>query len=118
MNKVLKGQHTLKIGMEVKPADAFSIRCGYNFLSAPMKSDGYNILAYDGVMTETDFTNWKDTHRFTFGVGYRFKGGYIDMAYQYNTQKGDFYAFDDQMLPATEIKNNRSQIMATLGLRF
>lgn len=118
MNKVLKGQHTLKIGMEVKPADAFSIRCGYNFLSAPMKSDGYNILAYDGVMTETDFTNWKDTHRFTFGLGYRFKGGYIDMAYQYNTQKGDFYAFDDQMLPATEIKNNRSQIMATLGLRF
>ncbi len=118
MNEVLQGQHTLKVGMEVKPADAISIRCGYNFLSAPMKSKGYNILAYDGVMTETDYTNWKDTHRFTFGLGYRFKGGYIDMAYQYNTQKGDFYAFDDQMLPPTEIKNSRSQIMATLGLRF
>jgi hypothetical protein len=57
-------------------------------------------------------------NRFTLGVGYRFKGGYFDVAYQLQSQKGDFYAFDDVDLKPTEIKNNRSQVMATLGFRF
>lgn len=118
MGNVLKGQHTVKVGIEVKPTDEFSVRCGYNFISAPMKEDGYNILAYDGVLTETDFCNWKGTNRFTFGVGYRFKGGYFDLTYQYSGQKGDFYAFDDQTLPPTEVKNDRSQVLGTIGFRF
>ena len=37
---------------------------------------------------------------------------------QLQSQKGDFYAFDDVDLKPTEIKNNRSQVMATLGFRF
>lgn len=118
MKTVLQGQHTFKIGMEAKPSKEFSIRCGYNYVSAPMKSTGYNTLACDGVFTETDFCNWKDTNRFTFGFGYKFTGGYFDMTYQYSTQKGDFYAFDDVTFEPTEIENNRSQIMATLGFRF
>lgn len=118
MDKVLQGQHTLRIGMEVKPTDAFSIRCGYNFVSAPMKETGYNVIACDGPFTETDFTNWKATNRVTFGLGYRYKGGYFDLTYQYSAQKGDFYAFDDELLPPTEIKDTRSQILATLGFRF
>lgn len=126
MKTVLRGQHTLKLGMEAKPADNVSVRCGYNYVSAPMKSEGYNILGFDGVMTETDYTNWKDTNRFTFGLGFRFNGGYFDLTYQYSTQKGDFYAFQNvyykgdpgNLLPPTEIKNNRSQILGTLGFRF
>ena len=118
MNKCLKGQHTFKVGMEVKPTNEFSIRAGYNYVSAPMKEEAYKLLAYDSPFTETDFTNWKATNRFTVGLGYRYKGGYIDFAYQYSGQKGDFYAFDDVDLKPTEIENNRSQIMCTLGFRF
>lgn len=114
----LKGQHTVKVGMEVKPADNFSIRAGYNFVSSPIKDGSFNILASDSPFTETDFTNWKGVNRFTFGLGYRFKGGFVDLAYQYQTQKGDFYAFDEVDLKPTEIKNDRSQLMATIGFSF
>ena len=114
----LKGQSVFKIGMEAKPDPSFSIRAGYNYVSAPFKSNAYNSLQFDMNLTETDFTNWKDTHRFTFGLGYRFKGGYVDLAYQYQTQKGDFYAFDHVDLKPTEISNNRSQLMCTLGFKF
>ena len=118
ISKYLKGQSTFKVGMEVKPINELSIRAGYNYVSAPMKSDAYKVIAYDSPFTETDFTNWKGTNRFTFGLGYRYKGGYIDLTYQYSGQKGDFYAFDDVDLKPTEIENNRSQVMCTVGFRF
>lgn len=116
--ETLRGQHTLKVGAEYKPVDAFSIRLGYNYVSSPFKKDAFRTIGYDGPYTETDYTNWGDTHRFTCGVGYRYKGGYIDVAYQYQAQKGDFYAFDDIDLKPTKIDANRSQLMATFGFRF
>lgn len=116
--RFLQGVSTFKIGMEYKPIDAFSIRLGYNYVSAPMKGDSYRIIAADSPFTETDFTNWKATNRITFGFGYRYKMGYIDFAYQYSAQKGDFYAFDDVDLKPTEISNNRSQFLCTLGFKF
>jgi hypothetical protein len=87
-------------------------------VSSPIKDSSFNILASDSPFTETDFTNWKGVNRFTFGLGYRFKGGFVDLAYQYQTQKGDFYAFDEVDLKPTEIKNARSQLMATIGFSF
>ena len=118
ISKYLKGQNTFKVGMEVKPTNEFSIRAGYNYVSAPMKDEAYKLIAYDSPFTETDFTNWKAINRFTVGLGYRYKGGYVDVAYQYSGQKGDFYAFDDVDLKPTEIENNRSQVMCTFGFRF
>lgn len=114
----LKAQHTFKLGMEVKPSDELSVRVGYNFISSPFKSDAYRTIQYDSPFTETDFTNWKDTNRFTFGLGYRFNGGYVDVAYQYTAQEGDFYAFDDIDLKPTKIENNKSHLLCTLGFRF
>ncbi len=114
----LQVQHTLKLGLEFKPADNFAVRCGYNYVSSPIKESSYNNFAYDSPFTETAFTNWKGLNRYTLGVGYRFQGGYFDLAYQYQKQKGDFYAFDEIDLKPTEISNNRSQVMATIGFRW
>lgn len=116
--QTLKAQHTLKIGAEIKPIDEFSIRVGYNYVSSPFEKNAFRTIGYDGVYTETDWVNWGDINRFTFGLGYRYKGGYFDLTYQYQGQSGDFYAFDDVELPATKIEANRSQVMATLGFRF
>lgn len=117
--QTLKAQHTLKIGAEFKPIDALSIRMGYNYVSSPFVDNAYRTILYDGIYTETDWINWGDINRFTCGIGYRYKGGYFDLAYQYQAQKGDFYAFDngESFLP-TKIDANRSQIIATLGFRF
>lgn len=121
--ETLRGQHTLKVGAEFKPIDAFSIRLGYNFVSSPFKKGAFRTLMYDDPYTETDYTNWGAINRFTAGVGYRFKGGYFDVTYQYQAQKGDFYAFDNvsengEKFQPTKIDANRSQLMATLGFRF
>lgn len=115
---MLATQHTIRVGAEVKPTDDISLRAGYNFVSSPFKSGSYRTINYDGVYTETDYTNWKAINRLTFGLGYKFKGGYFDLAYQLQLQKGDYYAFDDVDLKPTKINNNRSQVMATLGFRF
>jgi hypothetical protein len=116
--ETLRGQHTLKVGVEYKPIEALSLRAGYNLVSSPFKKNAFRTIGYDGIYTETDYTNWGATNRFTVGLGYRYKGGYFDLAWQYQAQKGDFYAFDDENLKPTKIKNNRSHLMATLGFRF
>jgi predicted porin len=114
----LNTQNTVKLGLEVKPSNDLSIRVGYNYVSAPFKKSSYRTIAFDSPFTETDFTNWNDINRITFGLGYRFNGGYLDLAYQYSAHDGEFYAFDDIDLKATKIDNNRSQFMCTLGFRF
>ena len=116
--QTFRAQHTLKVGFEYKPIEEFSVRLGYNFVSSPFKNNAYRTIGYDGVYTETDYTIWGATHRFTCGFGYRFKGGYFDLAYQYQGQKGDFYAFDDIDFKSTKIDNIRHQVMGTLGFRF
>lgn len=118
IEETLRAQHTLKVGAEIKPIEEFSIRLGYNYISSPFKEGAFRTIGYDGIYTETDYTNWGAINRFTCGLGYRYKGGYIDLAYQYQAQKGDFFAFDDENIKATKINNNRSQLMATLGFRF
>ena len=118
MEQTLRGQHTLKVGAEFKPIEELSFRVGYNFVSSPFKKDAYRTIGYDGVYTETDYTNWGNINRFTLGLGYRYKGGYVDLAWQYQAQKGDFYAFDEVDLKPTKIDANRSQLMATFGFRF
>lgn len=123
----LKAQHTFRIGAEYKPIQPLSLRLGYNYVTSPYYSDSYLSIPFDGHKTETDYTNWGAINRITAGIGYRWSTWYIDMAYQCQLQKGDFYAFDDYCtdqkgntyyLPATSISNNRSQILFTLGFKF
>lgn len=128
----LRGTHTVKIGAELKPAPEWAIRLGYNLVTAPLKKQAYQYLDYwNDEFSETDYTNWGAINRITFGLGYRFKGGYFDLAYQLQLQKGDFYAYGypgvehknvglnyNPSIAPTQITNNRSHVMATLGFKF
>ncbi len=126
---IAKGQHTIKFGAEYKPVSNVSLRIGYNRVTSPYDMNGFRDLTFDSPQTETDWVNWKDINRFCAGVGFRFDNCYLDFAYQYQAQKGDFYAFNDFVIddvdkvtriynPATSINNNRSQILATFGIKF
>ena len=86
----------------------------------------------------TDWTNWKSTNRFTLGLGYNIDKLSLDLAYQYSTQKGDFTPFlggngdvhyldgagqlqthhIDNYAPSTEVKNDRHQVLFTIGYHF
>ena len=62
------------------------------------------------------------------GLGYNIDNWNIDLAYQYSTQKGDFHPFADyvdrestaenNIGTVSEVKNNRSQLLLTVGYRF
>ena len=128
----LKGVSTLKVGAEIKPTSMLSLRFGYNYVSPMFRENAYRdqSIGSNGVdiATSTDYTNWKAMNRFTCGVGFNYENLNIDVAYQYATQKGDFYPFmsyvnkDDATLDniptSCKVDNNRHQLLLTVGYKF
>lgn len=139
--RTLKGVSTLKLGAEYKPIHDLALRIGYNYVSPMFKKSGYKDSGIPSngsfYASATDYTNWKATNRVTFGIGYTINKFTLDMAYLYSCQKGDFYPMTANMSVAdgtvdannnpnyvtnnigpTEVKNNRHQLLLTLGYRF
>ena len=123
-DRSLKGVHTIRVGAEFKPVPDVGIRLGYNYVSSPYEENGMRDMTLEspGVSyaSTTDYVNWKDTHRITAGVGYKVGGVNIDLAYQYNTTKGDFHPFQPYAgnSGVTGVKFNRHQVLMTLGYTF
>ena len=138
---VMKGQHTLKLGMEVKPVDAVAIRVGYNFVSSRYKKnpyfDQYSLDSYAmNYQTSTDFMTLGAANIVTFGVGYKYKKFYADLAYKFRAQSAKFHAFDtsftasgsdfaidfpdlaDSSIEPVDIDLNRHQLMLSVGFKF
>lgn len=137
--EVLKGVSTLKLGVEYKPVSNVALRAGYNYVSAMYVNDAQKdpglVSLGTSYASTTDYTNWGAINRLTLGVGYQVKKFNIDLAYQYSAQKGSFAPFSnvrDISIPSgattvtaesniasnTDVKNNRSQLLLTLGYRF
>lgn len=131
--KSLKGVSTLRIGAEFKPAKNFAIRAGYNYVSPKYSSNAQKnsgLASYgSSYASATDFTNWDAINRFTVGAGYQDGKFNIDLAYQYSSQKGDFYPFSTMSVrdgnktytntpTVSKVENNRSQLLLTLGYHF
>lgn len=128
----LKGVHTVKLGMEFKPEKNFAVRLGYNYQSAMYNKNGFKDGRLESYGTyyasTTDYTNWKDTHRFTAGVGYNYGKFSFDLAYQYSQTNGDFYPFMsyvdnsepkfDNVCDAVKVSNKRNQLLFTVGYKF
>ena len=129
----LKGQHTLKLGAEARITDHFSLRAGYNYLSALYKDaavkDGSLNSPGTYYASSTSYVNWKDTNRFTFGLGWNVWRFNIDLAYQYSQQNGTFYPFmnyhegsapsvEDNIANPTQVNNKRHQLLLTMGYKF
>ena len=130
--KTLKGVSTVKLGMEFKPIKDLALRFGYNYISPAFDKYG----AKDGTVwspgsyyaSSTDYVNWKDTNRFTVGIGYNMGKFNLDLAYQLSTTNGDFHPFmnyyddknkdDDNIANAVKVSNKRNQVLFTLGYRF
>ena len=124
---MLKGVSTIRLGAEYKVIPQFALRAGYNYTSAIFNSDAYKDLPYNSIQTDTDFANTKVLSNYTLGIGYRGSMFYADLAYKYSSYKEDFHPFinaymDGEQLvigsPEAKVKNTRSQVLLTLGLRF
>lgn len=131
----LKSVHLLKVGLEYKPVQNFAIRLGYNYMSPQFNDGAYRDGSVQspgvGYATSADYTNWKATNRFTFGLGYTYKNFFADAAYQYSHTNGEFYPFMsyyynddksaseyDNVADATKVSFNRHQLIFTVGYKF
>jgi hypothetical protein len=127
----LKGVSTLKLGAEYKPVPDVAFRVGYNYITSGYKMDGVRDMTVDspGTMyaSTTDYVNWKDTQRFTCGVGFKVGKMNIDLAYQLSKTDGEFHPFQDYQSLAsstsvstgvTKVSNKRSQGLLTIGYTF
>ena len=131
-DRTLKGVATVKVGAEVKPIPEMAIRAGYNYVSPLYDKDGFKdgTIRSNGTYyaSATDFTNWKATNRFTFGVGYSLDKLNLDLTYQYSASEGDFYPFMsyrdaefidyDNVANAVKVNNKRHQLLCTIGYTF
>lgn len=128
-SRFLKPVSTFRIGMEARVHDGVFLRLGYNYVSAPMEKEAFlnhftNSPSYY-YAAGTDYVNLGATNRFTCGLGFRGKHFYADLAYQYQNQSGDFYAFhvpgevgETNRLSAAKIDLNRHNAMLTIGYKF
>ena len=132
--EILKAVSTLKLGVEYKPTTNLALRAGYNYVSPMYFSHGQKDPGLSSLGTSyasaTDYTDWKATNRFTLGIGYQIDKFNIDLAYQYSSQAGDFYPFSNvknininsttynNIATGTKVKNDKSQLLLTLGYRF
>lgn len=114
----LKGVHTLRLGAELKPVPAFSLRAGYNFTTSAYKGDAFKALALNSLTTDTDFANLKSAHTVTLGLGYHTGSFYADLAYKLDTYKSDFYPFMSEGIQPMKETDTRSKVLLTLGYRF
>lgn len=142
IDKYLKGQSTFRIGAEARLSQDFSVRLGYNYVSAPFEDDaflnlypsaGTNYYDSESLMnaTGTDYVNLGATNRVTCGLGYHGKHFFADLAYQYQHQDADVYPFHDTDVyssnedfaadrgpQAQSFDLKRHQVMLTLGWKF
>lgn len=124
----LKPVHTFRIGAELKLADGLYGRVGYNFVSSPFDNDArlnvYTNSPSYNYNTQVDYVNLGHTNRVTLGLGYRGKHFYTDVAYQYQAQKADVYAFyydngqGQNSLTARSVDLNRHNLQLTIGYKF
>jgi hypothetical protein len=101
IKKEFTGASNIRFGVEVKPIENFAVRAGYSFYGSPYKKSGGN----------------SSTQMYSFGLGYRIDGFFIDAAYKYLTSKSGLYRIYDASNSVSE-KYNTSQFALSFGFRF
>lgn len=115
----LKKQHTVRLGAEYL-LGKYAFRAGYNYISSPFNTDAYKCIDNTTISeTSTEYMNKYSKNVVTLGAGYTNKFCYFDVAYMYQTQKADFYPYDDgNMIPVTTVTTAGHSMMASIGFCF
>ena len=120
INYNMQSQHIARIGAELN-VDGFAVRLGYNYISAPFKTDAYKDLMNASVVeTSTEYMNRYEKDVLTCGLGYHGEIFYFDMAYKLEMQKADFYPYYDAEVPnpGAQVNLFNHTALATVGMRF
>lgn len=126
IKNVYRSTSTFRIGAEYRITPSFSVRAGYSHVSSPVtakaKSDNMTIYTA-GTMPNYRFDN--DTNYITAGLGYRYKGFYVDVAYVYKHMDSVYHAFtpdptyiNDINFPQAKIGFSNSRLILSTGIKF
>lgn len=131
INAFYKNVHTFRVGAEARLSKEFSLRAGYNYVTAALDKSAYLNQFLDGssyyYATNTDYVNPGPTNRITVGLGYHHKAFYMDAAYQHTMQSVDVYPFhynlNDRLgakndVPGQSVDLNRNHFVVTMGFKF
>lgn len=108
--------HAFRIGAEFKPIDALALRIGGGY-TMPVANEGATRYYYNNdVRCDMDYYNVKDSYNVTAGIGYRVDRHAVDLAYVWQVNNADFYAY--QGADPIGMRSVRNQIVLTYGVRF
>ncbi len=117
-----KAANIFRIGAELRLTNSFSVRAGYNWQGSSVKdvaNSPSTAVATSG--TEPSYTFFEGTNNVSLGLGYRYKGWYIDLAWQYTRRKGTWHAytnFNGIEAPTASLTDTHNNIVISTGLRF
>jgi len=124
IKEISQTRHSLRLGAEYRVTDNFSARVGYSFVSSPVKEVVHDnrYLMSTGINPSYSLDN--TTNYVTCGLGYKFSGFYVDLAYVYKHQSADYHAYGPDpsqsqvVSPQSKLSLNNSQLILSCGFRF
>lgn len=117
-----KASNIVRVGAEYRITPSFSVRAGYNYQTSNMRdaaADNRTEIYTAG--TDPSYSFDKDTQNICLGLGYRYKGWYIDLAYQHTNIKSTFHAytpFAGLKTPQADRSDSYNNIVLSTGFRF
>lgn len=126
-----QSSNIVRVGAEYRLTPQVSVRAGYSYESTPVTqrtADNFEPIYTSGpddTETTPSYSLDKSTQYFTCGLGYRYKGFYVDGAFVHKTRNSTFHGFtplssngDATGAPMAEIKDNNNSIVVSIGYKF
>ena len=124
INAYFRGANTLRIGAEYRVTPQFSIRAGYAWQSSNLKEETENgelEIYTSGISTDPSYVFNKTSNQVSVGLGYRYKGWYIDAAYVYKKRDSQYHAYTNwngNIAPSGAINEHFNSIVLSTGFKF
>ena len=119
---LFRAANIFRIGLEYRLTRSFSARIGFNHQSSAVTQrakDGSAYISTAGMDPSYQLNN--DVNNICLGLGYRYQGWYIDLAYQHTRQTGTYHAFTshgDNIAPMANGTYSHNNIVISTGFRF
>lgn len=118
---LFRAANIVRLGAEVRLSKHFSVRAGYNFQRSAVKKttfDGSEYVSTAGL--DPAYQIYHDTQNVCLGIGYRYQAWYIDLAYQYVHQTGQYQSYSsyNNIAPGANTTYTRNNIVISTGIRF
>lgn len=124
IKKVFKDTHTVRIGGEYRVLSCLSLRVGYSYSSSPSSKKANNeLIDVPGTGLASSYTLDNGTYHITAGVGYKYKGFYIDLAYVYRHQNATYFPFSPDtenpgINPKAKLNFSTNTAALSIGYKF